>query len=48
VVAGAAVVAQLVFVVPELSAAAPLPTWAQRAPVVRVFDADIDSNPGLR
>ena len=38
------VAAQLVFVVPELSAAAPVPDWAQHAPVVRVFDANIDSS----
>ena len=42
--AAVVVVAQLVFVVPELSAATPLPAWAQRAPVVRVFDANIDSS----
>lgn len=38
------VAAQLVFVVPELSAATPLPDWAQRAPVVRAFDANIDGS----
>ena len=42
--AAVVVAAQLVFVVPELAAAAPLPAWAQRAPVVRVFDANIDSS----
>jgi len=36
------VAAQLAFVVPELSATAPLPKWARHAPVVRVFDANID------
>lgn len=36
------VAAQVVFVVPELSASAPVPTWTQHAPVVRVFDANID------
>src|SRR5581483_316377 len=36
------VAAQVVFVVPELSAAVPVPAWAQHAPVVRVFDANID------
>ena len=36
------VAAQLVFVWPELSAAAPVPAWARHAPVVRVFDANID------
>lgn len=36
------VAAQVVFVVPEVSATAPVPTWARHAPVVRVFDANID------
>jgi endonuclease/exonuclease/phosphatase (EEP) superfamily protein YafD len=36
------VVAQLAFVAPELVAAAPVPAWARHAPVVRVFDANID------
>ena len=36
------VAAQLVFVAPELLAAAPVPSWARNAPVVRVFDANID------
>ena len=40
--AGLIVAAQLVFVWPELSAAAPVPAWARHAPVVRVFDANID------
>jgi endonuclease/exonuclease/phosphatase (EEP) superfamily protein YafD len=46
--AGAAVVivvAQLAFVAPELRAAAPVPAWARHAPVVRVFDANIDKSP---
>src|ERR1017187_3141217 len=38
------VAAQLAFAVPELLAAAPVPTWAGRAPVVRVFDANIDKS----
>jgi endonuclease/exonuclease/phosphatase (EEP) superfamily protein YafD len=38
------VAAQVAFVVPELSAAAPVPTWARHAPVVRVFDANIDKS----
>ena len=38
------VIAQLMFVVPELSAATPVPAWAQHAQVVRVFDANIDSS----
>lgn len=36
------VAAQLAFVVPELSATAPVPKWSRHAPVVRVFDANID------
>jgi endonuclease/exonuclease/phosphatase (EEP) superfamily protein YafD len=43
--AGVVVAAQLVFVVPELSAATPVPGWAQHAPVVRVFDANVDQTP---
>jgi endonuclease/exonuclease/phosphatase family metal-dependent hydrolase len=45
--AGAAIVvvaAQVVFVVPELSAAAPVPAWTRHAPSIRVFDANIDSS----
>lgn len=42
--AAVVVAAQLAFVVPELSAAAPVPTWARRAPVMRVFDANIDKS----
>ena len=42
--AAVVVAAQLVFVVPELAAAAPLPAWAQSAPEVRVSDANIDSS----
>ena len=45
--AGAAAVivaAQLAFLAPELAAAAPVPAWARHAPVVRVFDANIDSS----
>ena len=45
--AGAAVVivaAQLAFVMPELLAAAPVPAWAQHAPTVRVFDANVDKS----
>jgi hypothetical protein len=34
------VAAHVAFVVPELSAAAPVPAWAQHAPVVRVLDAN--------
>jgi len=44
--AAAAVVAaaQVGFVAPELLAAAPVPAWARRAPVVRVFDANTDKS----
>jgi endonuclease/exonuclease/phosphatase (EEP) superfamily protein YafD len=42
--AAAIVTAQLAFVVPELSAAAPLPAWAGHAPLVRVFDANVDKS----
>jgi len=44
--AAAAVViaAQLVFAMPELTAAAPVPAWARHAPAIRVFDANIDSS----
>jgi endonuclease/exonuclease/phosphatase (EEP) superfamily protein YafD len=38
------VAAQLAFAVPELLAAAPVPAWAGHAPVVRVFDANIDKS----
>jgi endonuclease/exonuclease/phosphatase (EEP) superfamily protein YafD len=38
------VVAQLAFVMPELLATAPVPAWARDAPVVRVFDANIDKS----
>ena len=38
------VAAQLTFVLPELLAAAPVPAWARHAPVVRVFDANIDKS----
>jgi endonuclease/exonuclease/phosphatase (EEP) superfamily protein YafD len=38
------VAAQLAFVIPELSAAAPVPAWARQAPVVRVFDANVDQS----
>ena len=38
------VAAQLAFAAPELLAAAPVPAWARHAPVVRVFDANIDQS----
>jgi endonuclease/exonuclease/phosphatase (EEP) superfamily protein YafD len=44
--AAAAIViaAQLVFVLPELAAATPVPAWARHAPTVRVFDANVDKS----
>ena len=38
------VAAQLAFVLPELLAAVPVPTWARHAPAMRVFDANIDQS----
>jgi endonuclease/exonuclease/phosphatase (EEP) superfamily protein YafD len=38
------VAAQLTFVAPGLLAAAPVPEWTRHAPVVRVFDANIDKS----
>jgi len=38
------VAAQLAFVAPELLATTPVPAWARHAPVVRVFDANIDKS----
>lgn len=38
------VAAQVAFVVPELTAATPVPAWAQHAPSVRVFDANVDKS----
>jgi len=38
------IVAQVAFVAPELTAAAPVPAWARHAPVVRVFDANVDKS----
>ena len=40
----AVVAAQVAFLMPELSATAPMPAWVQHAPVVRVFDANIDKS----
>ncbi len=47
--AAAAVIAaaQVVFAAPELTAAAPVPAWTRHAPVVRVFDANIDQSLGF-
>jgi endonuclease/exonuclease/phosphatase (EEP) superfamily protein YafD len=39
------VAAHVALVVPELSAAAPVPAWAQHAPVVRVLDVNVDMTP---
>ena len=39
------VVAQVLFVLPELTAAAPVPAWARHAPVLRIFDANTDDAP---
>jgi endonuclease/exonuclease/phosphatase (EEP) superfamily protein YafD len=44
VAALAVVVAQVVFVAPELLAAAPVPTWARHATTLKVFDANIDKS----
>jgi len=40
----AIVATQLAFAAPEFLAAAPVPAWAHDAPVVRVFDANIDKS----
>jgi endonuclease/exonuclease/phosphatase (EEP) superfamily protein YafD len=43
--AAAVIVAvQLVFVAPEFAAAAPMPAWARHAPVIRLFDANVDKS----
>jgi endonuclease/exonuclease/phosphatase (EEP) superfamily protein YafD len=41
------VAAQVVFMVPEFSAETPVPAWAEHAPVIRVFDANVDKNYGF-
>ncbi len=38
------VAAQVAFIAPELLAAAPVPAWSRHAPVVRVFDANVDQS----
>jgi endonuclease/exonuclease/phosphatase (EEP) superfamily protein YafD len=45
--AAAAVIiaAQVTFVVPELTAAAPVPAWTRNAPVLRIFDVNTDDAP---
>jgi len=51
VLAGSAlliVVAQIAFMLPELTAAEPLPSWALAAPSIRLFDANVyASNPSM-
>jgi endonuclease/exonuclease/phosphatase (EEP) superfamily protein YafD len=51
VLAGAAVlvvVAQIAFMLPELTAAQPVPGWAAAAPTIRLFDANVyDQNPSM-
>ena len=51
VLAGAAlviVVAQIVFMLPELTAAEPVPGWAATAPKIKLFDANVfDTNPSM-
>jgi len=42
--AGFVIVAQVVFVAPELLAASPPPQWTRHARVVRIFDANIDKS----
>jgi endonuclease/exonuclease/phosphatase (EEP) superfamily protein YafD len=42
--AGLVIVAQVVFVAPELLAASPPPQWVRHARVVRIFDANIDKS----
>jgi endonuclease/exonuclease/phosphatase (EEP) superfamily protein YafD len=39
------VVTQLAFITPEFLAAVPVPGWTRHAPVIRVFDANIDKSP---
>ena len=42
------VIAQIAFMVPELTAAQPVPNWASGAPSVRLFDANVyASNPSM-
>jgi endonuclease/exonuclease/phosphatase (EEP) superfamily protein YafD len=38
------VAAQLAFAVPEFAGATPVPAWAQHAPLVRLFDANVDQS----
>jgi endonuclease/exonuclease/phosphatase (EEP) superfamily protein YafD len=42
------VVAQIAFMLPELTAAEPVPGWAAAAPTIRLFDANVyDQNPSM-
>jgi endonuclease/exonuclease/phosphatase (EEP) superfamily protein YafD len=42
------VVAQIAFVLPELTASEPIPTWADHAPTIRLFDANVyNVNPSM-
>ncbi len=42
------VVLQVVFMLPELTAAQPLPAWATDAPSIKLFDANVyDVNPSM-
>jgi endonuclease/exonuclease/phosphatase (EEP) superfamily protein YafD len=40
----AVVATQLAFVAPEFLAAAPVPAWSRHAPLVRLFDANVDKS----
>jgi endonuclease/exonuclease/phosphatase (EEP) superfamily protein YafD len=42
------VAAQLIFVVPELLSAAPVPAWAHGAPRIRLLDANVDKSTTFR
>jgi endonuclease/exonuclease/phosphatase (EEP) superfamily protein YafD len=47
-VAALVVVAQVAFMLPELTAAEPVPSWAQRAATIRLLDANVyDVNPSM-
>jgi endonuclease/exonuclease/phosphatase (EEP) superfamily protein YafD len=42
------VAAQIAFLLPEITAAEPLPSWAPHAPSIRLFDANVyDDNPSM-
>lgn len=42
------VVAQIVFVAPEILAATPVPAWARNAPTIRLLDANVDKSTTFR